>query len=170
VDGSPATKLGFSVQLDRSQAVIGAPDDMERANLAGAAYAFVVFDTASWSKYGQGWPGTHGIPSLAPNAQPELGAHLTIDVANSRGAPTIAMLLVGVSSGSYVTPFGGTLLVTPAFANLLPLPAPGLSLPIDVPAEPTWCGRVFYLQAIEEDPGASRGVAFSPGLELDLGS
>ena len=32
------------------------------------------------------------------------------------------------------------------------------------------CGRTFYCQLIQADPGASRGVAFSRGLELILGS
>ncbi|MEW6743131.1 MAG: hypothetical protein AB1486_10260 [Planctomycetota bacterium] len=30
-------------------------------------------------------------------------------------------------------------------------------------------GGSLFLQALELDPGASRGLSFTPGLELDLG-
>jgi hypothetical protein len=32
------------------------------------------------------------------------------------------------------------------------------------------CGLSIYLQALEIDAGASRGVSFTPGLQLVLGS
>ena len=39
----------------------------------------------------------------------------------------------------------------------------------DIPDDPALCGVTIDLQAIEGDPGAAKGVSFTPGLELVLG-
>ncbi|MEW6742880.1 MAG: FG-GAP repeat protein [Planctomycetota bacterium] len=68
------------------------------------------------------------------------------------------------------TALGGTLLVDPSVALPLELPATGLTLSPSIPDDPDLCGLAFFLQALEHDPGASRGVSFTRGLELTVGS
>jgi hypothetical protein len=50
------------------------------------------------------------------------------------------------------------------------LPPSGLALPVTLPCGYDLAGSSFFLQALETDPGASRGVSFTEGLELTLGS
>ena len=39
----------------------------------------------------------------------------------------------------------------------------------DIPNDWSLCGITIDLQAIEGDPGAAKGVSFTPGLELVIG-
>jgi hypothetical protein len=50
------------------------------------------------------------------------------------------------------------------------IPAPGMALPLLIPAGPVLCGRSVFLQAIMLDRGAAHAIANTPGLELVLGS
>jgi hypothetical protein len=53
----------------------------------------------------------------------------------------------------------------------IPIPAAGLSVPGPIPkGDASWCGLAVFLQVMEVDAGASKGVSFTPGLELDLGT
>jgi hypothetical protein len=124
---------------------------------------------AAWHNYGTGWPGTLGIPSLTASAPPRLASTITIDVGNSRGATTPGLLLLGASAASTPTSLGGTLLVLPAVLVPITIPAPGASLPASIPDDPALCGVAFYAQVLEQDPGASRDVSFTAGLQLVLG-
>jgi hypothetical protein len=125
---------------------------------------------ASWSNYGAGYPGTLGEPSLTARNDPVLGTTLTIDLANSLGKWTVGFLMAGQSRESLPTNLGGTLLVGDLVLFLpLPLPITGAFLDADIPADPAICGFVLDAQAIELDPGASKGVSFTPGIELLFG-
>jgi hypothetical protein len=96
----------------------------------------------------------------------------TIDllVGNSAGIDTIGRILAGPRSPPQLMPFGGSLLVDVRWASLVSIPAGGLTIPVAVPCDAALCGVTFALQTLQQDPGASHGVAFSPGLELVLGS
>ena len=119
--------------------------------------------------YGSGHPGTNGVPGLAPSANPVLGTTIDLTLFNSSGTATTAALLAGFAPASLATPFGGTLLVQVVANATIPLPAGGARVPQPIPNVSSLCGRSVFFQALQLDPGASHGVAFSAGLELRLG-
>ncbi|MEW6743704.1 MAG: FG-GAP-like repeat-containing protein [Planctomycetota bacterium] len=125
--------------------------------------------TASWSNYGPGWPGTHGIPAFTPSNAPFIGEPITFNIGNSRGAATQGTLLVGLTEAYFPTPWDGVLLLVPSFIFSLFIPADGLALPATIPSDATLAGLSLYLQVIEVDPGASKDHSFTRGLELVLG-
>jgi hypothetical protein len=124
---------------------------------------------AYWSNYGAGFPGTNGIPSLTSQADPVLGTTVTIDLSNSAGSSTIALLLIGYQRAQIPTGPGGDLLVVPSVVAFLNLPAAGQSYSGDIPDDDALCGFKVDVQAIESDSGAAKRISFTPGLELVLG-
>jgi hypothetical protein len=124
---------------------------------------------AAWSNYGAGWPGTLGIPSFTSSANPAIGTTITLSIGNSLGANTAGFLAIGVTQASLSTGFGGTLLLLPISIVPIPIPAAGLSVPGTIPDYESLCGLAVFLQVMEIDGGASKGVSFTPGLRLDLG-
>ncbi len=125
---------------------------------------------ASWANYGSGWPGTLGIPTFTAASDPELCSTLTLNLDNSLGANTTTALLIGLAQTDQPTIYDGHLLVAPTIVLLLPLPGGGLALTGTLPCDPILCGVSLYLQALEVDAGASKGLSFTPGLQLVLGS
>ncbi|MFO0984635.1 MAG: hypothetical protein U1E76_23410 [Planctomycetota bacterium] len=125
---------------------------------------------ASAANYGTGWPGTNGTPTISSSGPPSFGSTITISISNSLGANTTGALILGLSSASIGTPLGGTLLVIPYFIFVLPVPIAGLNLTGTIPNNPIFCQISVYLQALEYDAGASKGVSFTDGLQLTLGS
>ncbi|MFO0985425.1 MAG: hypothetical protein U1E76_27450, partial [Planctomycetota bacterium] len=124
---------------------------------------------AAWRNYGTGWPGTNGVPSLAGSGAPVLCSSFTLTLGNCRGAPAVATLFVGWRDSSVPTPWGGTMLVLPALSVTIDVPVGGEALPATIPCDPALLGVHAFTQAMEIDPGASNGVAFTPGMELVLG-
>lgn len=120
--------------------------------------------------YGAGHPGTGGVPSLGALAAPRLGTTIEVLVGNSTAGTIPALLMIGTARASVPTPFGGTLLVQLAAQLPLTLTAAGARVPLLIPDLPSLCGATFTLQAVMADPGASQGIAFTPGLELGLGA
>jgi hypothetical protein len=124
---------------------------------------------ASWSNYGAGFPGTNGVPSFTSQADPVLGTTVTLDLANSYGNATVGLLIVGFQRTTIHTNWGSDVLADPLITRVLGLPASGASLSDLFPNDDELCGFTVDLQAIEADPGAAKGVSFTPGLELVLG-
>jgi hypothetical protein len=124
---------------------------------------------AHWKNYGQGWPGTSGVPAFIPQKDPVVGKQLKIDLGNSSGVPTSSLLILGLSKASIPTGKGGTILVSPLLFIALPLPAGGLTLSGLVPDDQALYGLDLYLQVIELDAGASKGLSFTRGLDLYFG-
>ena len=124
---------------------------------------------AKWQNYGAGWPGALGVPTLTAQNDPAVGGALDLDLSNSAGVATTSLLLIGVSDASIATGKGGTILVDPLLFLALPLPATGITLSGHVPDDPTLYGFDLYLQAIELDAGASKGLSFTSGLDLTFG-
>ena len=124
---------------------------------------------ASWSNYGAGFPGTNGVPTFTAQSNPGLGTTLTLDLGNSSGNATTALLLLGFQRTSIHSRWGGELLVVPALTLLVALPASGASFNGNIPNDDALCGFTLDLQAFESDPGAARSVSFTQGLELVLG-
>lgn len=124
---------------------------------------------AERNSYGSGWPGTHGIPALTADRDPEFGATVTVVGSNSWGFFTAGFLLIGSGRADVPTNRDGALLVD--FFLFLPVVVPptGFSDCAEIPWDPALCNSVITLQLLQIDPGASRGIAFSPGLELRIG-
>jgi hypothetical protein len=149
---------------------VGAPGES-----SGRGHAIVFAGTgcraASTSSYGSGWPGTHGVPSLEVDAAPSFCKTISLSIENSRRLHTPAVLFAGVHDASLPTPWEGTLLVAPQIVVPIPLlPDSEFTIGISVPCDATLCGFSVYLQALTLDPGASKGVAFTPGLQLMVGN
>jgi hypothetical protein len=124
---------------------------------------------ASWNNYGAGWPGTSGVPAFTPRSAPVVGKNLKIDLANSAGVATPAVLLIGFTKENVPTGKGGALLVDPLLILPLTIPASGSVLSGAIPDDPALYGFDLYLQAIELDRGASKGLSFTQGLDLFFG-
>ena len=124
---------------------------------------------ALWLNYGAGWPGTLGVPAFTASSDPVLGSTFGVDLANSLGSDTFALIFVGLSKQSLVTSADGTLLVDMLFTFPTPVPAAGLHHEDDVPDDESICGAVLFLQGLELDAGASHGISFSAGLEILVG-
>jgi hypothetical protein len=124
---------------------------------------------ADWKNYDAGWPGTNGVPAFTARSNPVVGKSLKLDLDNSRGATTAGLLALGLSKANIPTGKGGTLLVTPFEFIPLSVPATGLTLSGQVPNDPTLYGFELFLQVLEVDPGASKGLSFTRGLDLFFG-
>lgn len=124
---------------------------------------------ASRANYGAGHPGTLGVPGIDTSADPILGTTIDILIDNSLGAPTLGAMAAGGPPTVIPTPFGGDLLLQPFATVTLPFAAGGGVIPLAIPADPAFCGVPFFLQGALFDAGASHGVAFTPGLQLDFG-
>jgi Tol biopolymer transport system component len=124
---------------------------------------------ASWSNYGYGFPGTNGIPAFTSQQNPAFGATVTLDLANSYAFPTVGLILVGFQRTSIRSNWGGDLLVVPALTLFVTFSYGGNSFTGTIPNDRNLCGVTVDLQAIEADPGAAKGVSFTPGLELVIG-
>jgi len=125
---------------------------------------------ASWFNYGDGWPGTLGVPTMTASANPSFGADVTIGITNSLSVPTPALLLVGLGETNQSTNRGGALLVAPLFWIPLMLEAGTTSLDGTMSKNRDLCGVEIDLQTVEVDAGASNGFSFTDGLALVLGS
>jgi hypothetical protein len=125
---------------------------------------------ASWTNYGIGWTGTLGVPTLMPDANPVLGTTVTITLSNSLGAATDGLIVLGFTEANVPTSKDGVILVQPLYFLLDVVPAAGLDMVGTLPPyDPALCGLEIDVQGIELDPGASKGLSFSPGLKLILG-
>jgi Tol biopolymer transport system component len=124
---------------------------------------------ASWSHYGAGFPGTNGVPTLTSQQNPVFGTTITLDVANSFGNPTVGVLFVGFQRANLPSGWGGDLLVLPTLVIPFTFSFGGDSFSGNIPQDSRLCDFAVDLQAIEGDPGAAKGVSFTPGLELVLG-
>jgi WD40 repeat protein len=128
------------------------------------------FTDATWTNFGTGFPGTNGIPAFTSQQNPSFGTTVTLDLANSYGAPTTGLLVVGSQRGSFFTTSGAELLVVPTWIEPITLSYGAVSVTGTIPDDFELCGVPFDLQGIETDPGAAGGFSFSPGLELVVGN
>jgi subtilisin-like proprotein convertase family protein len=125
---------------------------------------------ASASSYGSGVAGTLGAPTLTPVFQPDLGQAFQLQVSNSLGAPQQGVLFVGLSQAA-IPGKGGTLLVQPLLQVPFTIFNPvGVTFLAFLPSDAALCGTHLFVQSLQQDPGAPKGVAFSAGLELVFGS
>ena len=107
--------------------------------------------------------------AILSSADPVFGATISVDAGNSSGVATAGILVAGLAAASIPTTAGGTPPVDPALLTFVSIPAGGVSFSGTIPLDPGLCGLSVYLQLLELDPGASRGISFTPGLELAIG-
>lgn len=124
---------------------------------------------AAWSNFGDGFDGRFGTPQLTLDARPCRSTTVGLHVGNSSGLFSASVLFVGFASASLPTSLGGTLLVAPITNLLLPLPPSGDSFPFVIPTAGNLPGLHVYLQDLQIDPWAVKGVSFTPGLDLTIG-
>jgi hypothetical protein len=124
---------------------------------------------AWWENYGSGWPGKNGVPALTALNDPSPGLPLTIQVDSSLGSQTLGVLFLGFAEANVPTGKGGTLLVSPAQTIPIVIPATGLQMSSTIPNDPALDFFDLYLQAIEADAFASKGLSFTAGLRLRFG-
>jgi hypothetical protein len=127
---------------------------------------------AIWGTFGQGWKGTLGIPAVSLSAPPKLGTTISIQSSNSLGRLTHGCLIIGASSATKKTPFGGTLFVDmgkPYVPIAFTIPSKLGKYSLLVPNKIELCGFFLYGQIIQNDPGASHGISFTKGFNMRLG-
>ena len=125
---------------------------------------------AAWFNYGSGWAGTLFTPTITPSAPPVFGTTISLNISNSAGVATSALLMLGFVEANIPTGKDGSLMLIPVMFIPLPLPPGGFALSGTLPAmDPLLCGFEVDFQAIELDAGATKGYAFTDGLALILG-
>lgn len=144
-------------------------------NFSQSGVVYSAFQTnllAAWSIYGTGHPGTLGVPALAPTALPVLGTTIAIEMTSANPVPAFAVLGYGWAADNAASGYGGRILVQVAFVQGFVLPAPPSvgSVPLSIPLDPYLAGIRVHCQFAHFDAGASQGLAFSPGLLLNLGN
>ncbi len=136
---------------------------------AGGGDAFLVnteLTFAAATIYNSGLAGTLGVPTLAASP-PVPGNPFTIDLGSSMPVASNGLLAFGIQRTAFPI-FGGFLLTVPIVTVPLTIPAAGRSVTLTVPGNNELTG-VFDVQGFVGDPGAVRGVAMTPGLELQVG-
>jgi Tol biopolymer transport system component len=139
-------------------------------DLAYDAFVRTLSDiAAAWTNYGAGFAGHFGIPDLTLDAPPRRTSTVELHVADSSGQFTVSVLFVGLASADWSTSLGGTLLVDPFASLALPLSPWDNAIPWTVPSGGDLPGLHLYLQALELDPWAAKGVSFTAGLDATIG-
>jgi FG-GAP repeat protein len=124
---------------------------------------------AWWQNYGSGWSGKNGVPQFVSLDDPQPGYLVTLKLDNSLGATTPGVLFIGLADANLPSGKDGTILVSPLVILPLSIPAGGALLTGTLPPDPSLYFLDIYLQAIEADSFASKGLSFTPGLELHCG-
>jgi sugar lactone lactonase YvrE len=182
--GNPALQVGLDDQtlyytsygagnLVLIDADSGSMNEVLPPNSTPGGLSIAIYGTrlpASWTNYGAGFPGTHGVPSFTAQQPPVLGTTMTLDLANSLGQPTIGLVCVGYTRIVLPSTWGGDLLVDPTWVVPISFWYGSDSFNWDVPNDPSLTGMTIDVQGLESDPGAAKGVSFTAGLELVLGS
>jgi len=170
------TKLYFSSHVTENLVEIDADsaawtEVIPAGGLPGATGIAIVgaHHTASWSNYGTGLSGTHGVPFFTSQQDPVLGTTITLDLGNSYGQPTSGLIALGFQQASLHTGLGSDLLLIPALLVPITFSYGSDSFPWSIPNDPALFGFEIDLQAVEVDPGAVKGVSFTQGLQLVLG-
>jgi hypothetical protein len=139
-------------------------------NMVGDVFLRDSGTPANWFNYGSGWAGTLFTPTITPTAPPAFGTTITLNISNSAGISSSAMLMLGVTEANILTGKGGSLQLVPLLFIPLPLPPAGFGLSGTLPGfDPLLCGFEVDFQAIELDAGATKGFSFTDGLALILG-
>lgn len=124
-----------------------------------------------WELYGEGTPGTLGVPDFALADTPRVGQPLEFVMGNSFGLDSDACLFLAGSAGEYSTLFGTILLDLPFFTVFVlhPFDAEGGTKLVGVPADPSFAGSELFAQFTVADPGSATGYSWSRGMRIVVG-
>ena len=182
-DGSASDNFGWDVAISGQAVLAGAPGVDAGGGKSGAAYLFSLSPGSGMSGecpcpvlgsqayYGEGKPGSLGMPYLSASTHPIPGSKHLLGLKNvlTGVAPVLAF---GLVPGEI--PFDdGALLV--ADLHLVNMPVVGVLNQVgigwDVPSDPLLCGVSLYTQALFFDPAATGSLktAQTAGLELTIG-
>ena len=176
-------RFGHTVAVDAGRLVVGAWSEDSAsvgvggsqsgngASTSGAAYALATC-FAGWSLYGEGNPGSTGVPGLQIDTDPVLGATLQFELSNATFEVVPGMVVLGFApAAADLSPLGiqTKLLVVPVATPALLLGPNGGSTPCPIPNDPLLCGAEVFGQGLHFDPGAVGTIAFSRGVRLLVG-
>jgi hypothetical protein len=128
--------------------------------------------SGSYTTYGQGKSGTHGVPVLEAWGWPNEGNPITLAAAALKNQTT-GILIWGKRVGIQ-SPLGNVLAFPPLAAQAFTTAGGKTnpeewSLPLQVPPGPGLAGLPFAWQIWILDPGAAQGIAHTAGLEVLIG-
>jgi hypothetical protein len=156
--------------------IVGAPRS-GGMNLPGYVKVLSGKCGGTWAGYGAGLAGSGGLlPTLTGEGCPGLGLTPKARIANALGGATA--WVVGGPAPAALAFKGGTLLVDPVIALIVPLPLSGpagvpgagtLVLTIPLPDLPIYLGVTLRLQTLVPDAAAPAGWAMTAGLEMTIG-
>lgn len=133
---------------------------------------FIGACSACWGNYGNGFPGSSGIPNLVPSAPPVIGTSIDFVMTSVRSVAELGVLVLGTAATSTATPFGGTLLAAPDVlsTHIVPAAPAFATQPFVIPYSGGLVGYEVFAQFAHLDPTAAAGFAFSRGLRLRIGN
>lgn len=164
----PATRTPFLTGLSGAE---GACTDPVTGALVFSTYGggnrIVVVEgfgvCGSFTPYGTGIAGLHGLPTLTGGGCAGRGQFTTVSTANGR-ANAAGLLAVGFGQNA-VPVLNGTLLVDIVSTYFHFLDASGQwTLALFLPTDPAWNGLNIYTQAFYVDAAGAFGVAATNGL------
>ena len=97
------------------------------------------------------------------------GTTITLKGSSSSGLTSSAgLMIVGVKTTA--VPFlDGILLASLDILVGVSVPKAGFALPVKVPTDSSVCGLSVYVQLLQKDTAASKGVSFTRGMRLTIG-
>lgn len=133
-------------------------------------FAIATPSEASFITYGEGKPGTLGVPQLTLNANPILGSNISLQISDALPNSTAKLLRGGAKA---TTPFDGAIALV-AYDRILDVSIDANgdgTLTATLPSSSGLIGRQFFWQCwIPNDPAATGlGWSCSAGLLTQLG-
>ena len=168
VDGA----LELDVTGDFESALAGGRLGLFNFSQSGATYRVRAERVkGAWELYGDGTPGTLGVPSFALAEAPRVGQPLEFQMGNSLGLESDACLFLAGSAGEFETMLGTILFDLPFFTVFVlhPFDAEGGTKLVGVPADPSLAGAELFAQLTVADPGSATGYAWSRGMRILIG-
>jgi hypothetical protein len=165
LSGTQATYFPFAGFAGTDHFTYAVTDGDSESNLA----TVTVQVGAGWETFGEGHPGTLGVPAFDVSANPVLGTTISVHVGNSAPGPALGILAIGKLPNYQPTIWEGILLVKDPSLLLVALPLGGATVNHKVSPSTSLIGMNQVAQLLVVDPGASQGLAFSKGLRLTLG-